>query len=557
MDTDKQELKDILAGGETLTAEFKSDLKGLPDRDLVAAVVAMANTEGGLILLGVEDDGTVTGVQPIHQDPGGLAALIANRTNPSVAVRVEAVDWKKKKLLTIQVPKARGIVSSSEGLLLRRRLMVSGKPEAVPFYPHELMQRQSAMGLVDPSAMPLASLTAGDLNPLERQRIREAIRRYGGDMSLLPLADEELDGALGLVATIDGIRRPTLAGLLLMGREEILRQHAPAHEVAFQVLSGTDVQVNEFFRKPLLQTFEEVEILFKARVREQEIQAGLFRVPIPNYDRRAFREGFINALVHRDYSRLEAVHVRLDEDGLTISSPGGFVEGITLHNLLVTAPRSRNPLLADIVKRIGLAERTGRGIDRIYEGMLRYGRPAPDYTMSNATSVVLIMPESDADIAFLEMILRHEELTGAAMPIDSLIILSRLRYERRLTTLDLIANTQKSEQSTRNSIEKLVEAGLVDAHGAGRGRTYTLSAKVYRHSGREAAYIRQAGFDPIQQEQMVLAYIDKHGSIKRADVMDLCRITKDQAYKLLKRLKSGGQILQTGDRKGAVYERKR
>ena len=556
MDTDKHELKDILADGETLTVEFKSDLKGLPDRDLVAAVVAMANTEGGVILLGVEDDGTVTGVQSTHQDTGGLAALIANRTNPSVAVRVEAVDWNKKKFLSIQVPKARGIISSSEGLLLRRRLMVSGKPEAVPFYPHELIQRQSAMGLVDPSAMPMASLTAADLNPLEQQRIREAIRRYGGDMSLLPLADEELNGALGLIATVDGIRRPTLAGLLLMGREEILRQHAPAHEVAFQVLEGTDVQVNEFFRKPLLQTFEEVEILYKARVREQEIQVGLFRVPIPNYDRRAFREGFINALVHRDYSRLGAVHVRLDEDGLTLSSPGGFVEGITLQNLLVAPPRSRNPLLADIVKRIGLAERTGRGIDRIYEGMLRYGRPAPDYALSDATSVVLIMPKSDADIAFLEMILRHEERTGTAMPIDSLIILSRLRYERRLTTLDLTANTQKPEQSTRTVLEKLVEAGLVEAHGTGRGRTSPLSAKVYRYSGREAAYIRQAGFDPIQQEQMVLKFIEKHGSIKRADVMGLCRITKDQAYKLLKRLKNGGQIVQVGDRKGAVYERK-
>lgn len=106
------------------------------------------------------------------------------------------------------------------------------------------------------------------------------------------------------------------------------------------MLEGTDVQVNEFFRKPLLQTFEEVEVLFKARVNEQEVQAGLFRVPIPNYDRRAFREGFINALVHREYSRLGAVHIRLDEDGLTISNPGGFVEGITLHNLLVTAPGS-------------------------------------------------------------------------------------------------------------------------------------------------------------------------------------------------------------------------
>lgn len=263
---DKQGLKDILAGGETLSVEFKSDLKGLPDLDLVAAVIAMANTEGGLILLGVEDDGTVTGVQPIHQDTGGLAALIANRTNPSVAVRVEAVDWNKKKLLAIQVPKTRGIISSSEGLLLRRRLMVSGKPENVPFYPHELMQRQSAMGLVDPSAMPIVSLTTADLNPLERQRIREAIRRYGGDMSLLPLADEELDGALGLVATVDSIRRPTLAGLLLLGREEFLRQYAPSHEVAFQVVAGTDVQVNEFYRKPLIQAFEEIDVLFKSCV---------------------------------------------------------------------------------------------------------------------------------------------------------------------------------------------------------------------------------------------------------------------------------------------------
>jgi ATP-dependent DNA helicase RecG len=213
--------------------------------------------------------------------------------------------------------------------------------------------------------------------------------------------------------------------------------------------------------------------------------------------------------------------------------------------------------LADIVKRIGLAERTGRGIDRIYEGMLRYGRPAPDYGMSDAASVVLTLPRSDADVDFLQMILRHEEQTGTAMPIDSLIILSRLRSERRLATGDLVADTQKLEQATRAALETLVEVGLVDAHGAGRGRTYTLSAKVYRRAGQKAAYVRQAGFDPIQQEQMVLAYIDKHGSIKRADVMDLCRITKDQAYKLLSRLKSSDQIAQIGSRKGAVYERKR
>lgn len=556
VDMNEHELKTLLAEGETLTVELKSDTKGLPDREIAAAVVALANTEGGLLLLGIENDGTVTGVQPNHQDAAGLAALIANRTNPPVAVRSEIIAWGDKKILGIHVPKSRSIVSTSDGLLLRRRLLASGRPEAVPFYPHEFIQRQSAMGLVDPSATALPSLTMEAMNPLERQRIREAIRRYGGDMSLLPLADEELDGALGLVTTIEGVRRPTVAGLLMMGREETLREHLPAHEVAFQVLEGTDVRVNEFFRKPLLQTFEEVELLFKARIDEQEIQVGLFRVPIPTYDRRAFREAFINALVHRDYSRLGAVHVRLDDDGLTLSSPGGFVEGITLHNLLVEAPRSRNPLLADIVKRIGLAERTGRGIDRIYEGMLRYGRPAPDYEMSGTTSVVLMLPKSDADTGFLEMILHHEEQTGTAMPIDSLIILSRLRQERRLTTADLTADIQKSEQVTRTALEKLVEADLVEAHGTGRGRTYTLSAKVYRHTGQKAAYVRQAGFDPIQQEQMILAYIDKHGSIKRADVAELCRLSLPQAYHLLNSLKKYGKIQQHGVKRHAFYTRK-
>jgi ATP-dependent DNA helicase RecG len=553
MEANERELKALLAEGETLEVEFKSDAKGLPDRELVAAVVALANTEGGVLLIGVEDDGTVTGVQPNHQDTAGLSALIANRTNPPVAVGTEVITWGDKKILGIHVSKSRGIVSTSDGLLLRRRLLASGRPEAVPFYPHEFIQRQSSLGLADPSAIPLTSLTVEALNPLERQRIRESIRRYGGDMSLIPLADEELDGALGLVTAIDGVRRPTVAGLLILGREEVLRQHVPAHEIAFQVLEGTDVRVNEFFRKPLLQAFEEVELLFKARISEQEIQVGLFRVPIPNYDRRAFREALINALVHRDYSRLGAVHVRLDDDGLTVSSPGGFVEGITLQNLLVVAPRSRNPLLADIVKRIGLAERTGRGIDRIYEGMLRYGRSAPDYNMSDDSSVVLVLPKSDADTGFLEMILDHEGQTGTAMPIDSLIILSHLRHERRLATRDLTADTQKSEQATRTALEKLVEAGLVEAHGAARSRTYTLSAKVYQRAGQKASYVRQAGFDPIQQEQMVLAYIDKHGSIKRAEAAELCRIGPFQATRLLKRLASGGRIAPKGKGKGTVY----
>lgn len=549
-----EEIEELISQGESLTVEFKSDSKCLPDRELLASVVSLANTEGGDLLLGVEDDGTVTGLHANHFAVSGLPSLIANKTNPALSVRVERYDLQGKSIARITVSKSRQLVSTSDGTLLRRRLKLDGTPEAVPFYPHEFIQRQSSMGLVDPSAMLLEDIDVRQLDPLQRQRIRNAIKKYGGDQSLLALADDELDGALGLCRETNGVRRATLAGLLLLGTEELLRTNLPSYEVAFQVLQGTDVRVNEFFRKPLLETFEEVELLFKARVEEEEIQVGLFRVPVPNYDRRAFREAFVNALVHRDFSRLGAVHVKLTENGLSISNPGGFVEGVTLDNLLVADPRSRNPLLADVIKRIGLAERTGRGIDRIYEGMLRYGRPAPDYSMSNEFTVTVQLVNAAADLDFLKMVVEQEDKLGN-MPIDSLIILSRLREERRLTTADLAPSVQKPEANVRATLEKLVETGFLEPHGTGRGRSYTLSAALYQKAGKKSEYIRQAGFAPIQQEQMVLNYIDKHGSIKRAEVMDLCRLDRNQAYRLLARMKKAGKIKQIGEHKGAVYER--
>ncbi len=111
------DLKAVLENGETLVVEFKGDQKPLPDRDLVAAIVALANTDGGDLYLGVEDDGTVTGLHPNHQDITGLSALIANKTNPPISVRVGLLRYKETPVAHIRVPKSRQLVSTSEGLL--------------------------------------------------------------------------------------------------------------------------------------------------------------------------------------------------------------------------------------------------------------------------------------------------------------------------------------------------------------------------------------------------------------------------------------------------------
>jgi ATP-dependent DNA helicase RecG len=76
---------------------------------------------------------------------------------------------------------------------------------------------------------------------------------------------------------------------------------------------------------------------------------------------------------------------------------------------------------------------------------------------------------------------------------------------------------------------------------------------VYRTAGDKAGYTRQAGFAPIQHEQMVLSYVRQHGQIKRAEVMELCRLSEDQAKALLKRLKAEMRLIQHGERRGAYY----
>ncbi len=73
----------------------------------------------------------------------------------------------------------------------------------------------------------------------------------------------------------------------------------------------------------------------------------------------------------------------------------------------------------------------------------------------------------------------------------------------------------------RSVLERLVEAGLVEARGVKKGRTYTLSPLVYRELGQSADYVRQAGFEPIQQEQMVLQYVRTHGRITRKEAVEL------------------------------------
>ena len=529
---------------ESLDIEFKSDLKCYPDHNLIEEIVGMTNTAGGCLFLGVEDDGTITGVHKKHRDPIGVTALIANSTVPPIAVRAEIITEEDKDVLKIEVPRSRGVVSTASGKILRRRNKLDGSPEVIPMYSYEIPSRLAELGMLDYSAQPLAGATLDDLDPNQRVRLRRIIQnRSGGEKTLLSLPDEELDIALRLVTNVAGNYVPTVTGMLLIGKEERIAELIPTAKAAFQVLEGTAVRVNEDSNKPLLELFESYETYVKAWNPERETEYGLFRIPIPEFDWAAFREGLVNAFCHRDYTMLGSVRVLIDDEGMTISNPGGFIDGVNLKNLLTVEPHGRNPALADAMKRIGLAEKTGRGIDRIYEGSIIFGRPWPDYSESTSRSVKLFIQRAKADLPFAKFVADEQNRQGKPLSIYVLMILSVLNNERRCTVERIVELTNLGENKIRSAIEFMIESGLIEASGKGKNRTCILGKKIYRENKKAIQYVRQTDIDSIRYPELVMKLANtQNGIITKQDVIELLKVTPSQAYTVIKKLQGEGRL---------------
>jgi ATP-dependent DNA helicase RecG len=553
-----EDTKHVIAAGESLTVEFKGEERnGLPDREIYETVVCLANSAGGILLIGVENDGRVTGARPRHDgstDPRKVQAAIFNNTMPQINTRIQLHEIDSQPVLAIEVDPYPEICMTQDGKCIRRVEGVHG-PECRPFYAHEHISRRSDLRLVDYSAEIVDWATWSDLDPLEIERVRRAIRRVPGEQALLSLDDQQLVQALKLVESRDGELVPNIAGLLLVGQEESLRRAVPTAQTAFQVLDRAgNVLVNEWLSSPLVSALETIEERFDARNEEAEITVGVYRVPIPHYDPKAFREAINNAVLHRDYSRLGAVHIQLYPDYLFITNPGGFLEGITLENFLVHEPKPRNPLLAEASRRIGLVETTARGIDWIFLGQLRYGRPLPDYSRSDQTGVRLELRSGDASAEFTAFVFDEFDTSGPP-PLGELIALNRLLDVRRTSAEDIGRVTQRGETFARSLMERLVERGWVEPRGRGKNRAYQLSAPLYHRFGSRAGYVRMHGFDTIRQESMVIEYVAAHGKITRGEVVELCGLESQQAKYLLRKLVDRGQLQMKDKRRNAYYVR--
>ena len=536
--TTPDELRTLIAGGEAISVEFKSDRGPLSDTELVEVATCLANLQGGKILVGIEDDGQISGLHASRRSqPGALAAFIASRTVPPLSVESEFIALPEGRIAVLTVPAARQPIATSDGKLVMRFLDVHQKPGCRPLYPYELASWKADRGQADMTAMPIMEATWDDLDALEFARLRQMVEENRGDTVLLELPDDGIARALGLVTDDNGKLRPTQAGLLLVGKEAALRKYIPAHEIAFQVLKGSDIKVNEFRRWPLLRAQEWLMQSIQVRNEEQELMMGSLRIGVPRYDRRGIREAVNNALIHRDYARLGAVHVQLHDDHGLISNPGGFVLGVTPGNVLTASPHPRNPLLADAFKRIGLVERSGRGVGIIYFGQLQNGRRPPSYERSTSSDVTITLDARPANLDYVSFVVQTNRRRERPMQLPELMAVWLAWQGGPVAIPDLSKYLQIEKAAVESLLADLSQAGLIQI----QDQMYELVDTGSKRSG--------------DAQQIVLALIEQEGQVTRRSLIAALHIGEKQAEYLLKTWVDKGFLQRIGKGRSVYYIR--
>ncbi|MFN0148992.1 MAG: ATP-binding protein [Dehalococcoidia bacterium] len=547
------DVKHLLERGETLEVEFKSDRSNLSDDALVEAAVCMANASGGLVFVGVEDDGTVTGVgggRPRSAD--GVAAMIRGRSDPPIETSVQFVPVGEYSILVIRVPSARSIATTTSGKCLRRQFDARGRPQCVPFPASQHTSRLGDLGLVDYSAHKLPECGIEHVDAAAMASLRMRAREAKPSVGDLP--DDQLLAALGLLAWEDAERRClNVAGLVCVGKEAAIRRWLPTHEVSFQVIDEYErVSVNHFSNAPILVALDDIERRFDARNQELELAIGLAHIRIPDYPKESFREALVNALAHRDYARLGTVRMEMAPDRMSISNPGGFPSGITLDNFLVHEPKPRNQTLATALLQLGLAERSGLGIDRIFSTQLRWGRPAPDYSATDSDACRLVLAGGRPSLEIVRAYIREEQ-EGRQLRLDDLLILNHLLRYERLDAAVAARLTQKDDRNARAALGRLESLGYISPIGRRRPEYELSRAFLDVVNTRPARARRSERFDEGQLIAMVGRHVLAYESITRSEAAGLCRLAPDEAKALLRRMRDDALLVLEGVRRTSKY----
>lgn len=355
------------------------------DSELLAeSLVALANAEGGLIVLGVHPDGTLAS-EIWEEDATDALKLALEQCQPPVQTNWQILETRSGNLVSLYVSRSPDLHTLSDG-----RILVRHGAENRPISGLELIQLANSRTVGEFESDDVAG---SDFDDFDDDIIEEYLEKRSRRGAAYVGSRKQLLFEIG-ATTADG--QPTVMGIVLFGKKP--QTFLPQSGVVFVKFASDEPRGEDghagYSRRveikgPLPRVVEQTWNTVWQEMRNGARINGLEREDTVEYPRVAVREAIINAICHRDYRITgRRVEIRMYSDRLEIISPGGLAGHMTLDNL-VEEHYSRNPRIVNGLYQWGYIEELGLGIDQIIEEMAEAGHPAPEFTAGDVFTVRL------------------------------------------------------------------------------------------------------------------------------------------------------------------------
>ncbi len=536
MPTTIEQLNQWLAEPEGVNLEFKEAKHNFHFEKLVEYCVALANEGGGKIVFGVTDQrprrivGTAALAEPGRTE-AGLHERLTHR------IPVEEVRTPDGRVLVVHVPaRLPGTAWQVGGRYLKR-----AGDELAALGDAELRAIFAETG-PDFSAEVCPGASLGDLSPEAIAAFRARWAAKTRDERKTRWTDEQ--ALINAELWIEG--HIPYAALILFGTRAALGRRLAQAELVFEYrtseASGPAADREEY-REGFFLWHDAIWTKINLRNDRQSYQDGLFRLDLPTFDEVSVREALLNAVAHRDYRLGGSIFVRQFGQRLEVVNPGGLPPGITPENIL-DQQNPRNRRLAEALAKCGLIERSGQGMNLMFESAIRQGKALPSFVGTSAHEVRLALKGTVTSPAFVRFIERlGDEKLRSFSTYDFL-------------TLDYLRREQEIPEHLKVCLPGLIAAGAVEQVGRGRGARHILVRGLYAALGRRGVYTRRRGLDRETNKALLLKHIQDCGTdgARMEEFRQvLPSLGRGQIQVLLRELRAQGLVHKHGVTKAARW----
>lgn len=508
---------------ETSFVEFKS---GVGARPVQEAVVAFSNSSGGVLLIGVEDDGRVVGRELTQSVEESIHQAVADARNVGqYSVQRLLVDDRPVVVVSV-APRVEGFAQTSNGRILTRM-----GPRNSPLFDADLLRFISERAL---ERFELRS-SGVDRSEVESKLLDELIEAFDWSASDAWTRLQEKS-----LITADG--QLTIAGALFLLPDPAARIGKAFVEVLRFPAAGIDYDKRTEIRGPIHHQVREATAVVLDELGTELVVLGVQRHELRRLPPVVLREAIANAVAHRSYEASRtAVRVEIRPDEVVVVSPGPLPIPVTEENIR-DAQAPRNLAVIRALRQFGVAEDAGRGVD-VMQDEMRAELLDPPRFRDTGHSVEVTLPVRSPVTARERAWIREIERRGEMAPADRIVLVHAARGEpltnrrvRELTGLDRV--------DARRALQRLKAAGFLRQFGTRGGATYVLDGSLNPPAGLRL---------PPDEIRLALLELAREGPLTNATVRERFGLRRSEALRLLDDLVRDGALVRRGERRGAHY----